>query len=36
MWYLIEQYIVFVALAFFIGLIVGWWTTDARKSSTGQ
>ena len=31
MWYLIEQYIVYLILAFIIGLIVGWMTTEVRK-----
>lgn len=30
MWYLVEQYFWFLILAFIIGLIVGWWTTQKR------
>lgn len=30
MWYLVEQYIWFLLLAFIIGLIVGWWTSEKR------
>lgn len=33
MWYLVEQYIWFLLLAFIIGLIVGWWTSEKRKHS---
>ena len=32
MWYLVEQYIVYLAIAFVIGIIVGWWSTELRKS----
>lgn len=33
MWYLAEQYIWFLIIAFIIGLIVGWWATEKRKSA---
>lgn len=31
MWYLVEQYIWFLLIAFIIGLIVGWWSVEKRK-----
>lgn len=31
MWYLIEQYFVFLLIAFVIGIIVGWMTTEIRR-----
>ena len=33
MWYLIEQYFVFLLLAFIVGLVVGWMTSEVRKSN---
>lgn len=33
MWYLVEQYVWFLVVAFIIGLIVGWWTTEVRRQS---
>ena len=33
MWYLAEQYIWFLLIAFAIGLAVGWWTTEIRNKS---
>lgn len=33
MWYLVEQYIWFLLIAFIIGLIVGWWTTEIRREN---
>lgn len=31
MWYLVEQYVVYLAIAFAIGIAVGWWSTELRK-----
>ena len=31
MWYLVEQYIWFLLIAFVIGLIVGWMTMEKRR-----
>ena len=33
MFYLIEQLFVFLLIAFFIGLVVGWKTSETRKQS---
>ena len=33
MFYLIEQLYVFLLIAFLIGLVVGWITSDTRKQS---
>ena len=30
MLYLIEQYLAYLAIAFLIGLAVGWWTSEPR------
>lgn len=32
MWYLIEQYILYLAIAFVIGIIVGWVTSETRRA----
>lgn len=31
MWYLVEQYIWFLLIAFVIGLVVGWMTMEKRR-----
>ena len=31
MWYLVEQYVWFLLIAFVIGLIVGWMTMEKRR-----
>lgn len=33
MWYLVEQYIWFLLLAFIIGVIIGWWKSEKRASA---
>ena len=32
MWYLMEQYITYLAIAFLIGLVVGWVTSESRRA----
>ena len=29
--YLIEQFAVYLAMAFIVGLVVGWWTSQPRR-----
>lgn len=31
MLYLVNEYIVYLAIAFLIGLAVGWWTSEPRR-----
>ena len=31
MLYLINEYIIYLAVAFLIGLAVGWWTAEPRR-----
>ena len=33
MLYLVNEYIVYLAIAFLIGLAVGWWTSEPRRRS---
>ena len=32
MWYLVEQYVWFLLIAFVIGLVVGWMTMEKRRA----